>query len=158
MLLPTQVALAFPGEAVQTYEALLGAVDYSKGFPPRHTTWNWTSFMGKLADGTPLGINAVRHFNAELENVLWLGETPYALGPVAYNYAPPLDQHPWTMTGEALRLQLNPYGARRENLNFGVLKSQFVQAYGKVTGQLYHNQQWQSFEGHGLMEEHEARW
>lgn len=158
LLLPTQMTFKAVGQRPRQWTNVQGSVDYSKGFPPRHTTWNWTSIMGQLDNGMPLGINVVDHFNEELENTLWLGDQQRLLGKMTYCYAPPLDQQPWQVAGEGLELTLQPWGARREHLNLGLLKSRFTQAFGSVKGRLWHNEAWQPFQGQGVMEEHEARW
>ncbi len=85
LLLPTQIDVRLPdGSTFQ--QTALGSLDYSKGYPPRHTRWNWTSFMGHLDDGTPVGINSVHGFNDNLENALWVGDQVQRLGTMHYHY------------------------------------------------------------------------
>ncbi|MGH1339486.1 MAG: DUF2804 family protein [Aureispira sp.] len=158
LLLPTQIYYQ-QGQELYEQEAL-GSLDYSKGYPPRHTRWNWTSFMGQLDDGTPIGINSVKGFNQDLENALWLGDNITRLGSMDYHYPSTPLQEAWQMQAQdgQLKVQLQPDGLRQENINLRVLKSQFQQVFGPIKGQLYHQEKWHNFQGYGLMEEHEARW
>lgn len=159
LLLPTTIHYHNKNKHYDNAPAL-GSLDYSKGYPPRHTRWNWTSFMGQLADGTPIGINAVKGFNQDLENALWLGDQVQRLGNMDYHYpSAPLEKS-WQMQAQngQVALTLTPKGLRQENINLGLLKSKFKQVFGPIKGRLYHQEQWQNFEGYGLMEEHEALW
>lgn len=158
MLLPTQVSLHTNKLGARTWEQLPGAVDYSKGFPPRKTEWHWASFQGKLANGTPFGCNAVRQFNNGLENALWIGGEQYALGTTQFKTQKPIDQQPWEVTADGLELQLTPWGARKEKTNYWLLSSQFTQVYGKGEGRLFYKDEWHPFRGYGVLEKHKARW
>lgn len=159
LLLPTSISYKNGAADYQTKQAL-GSLDYSKGYPPRHTTWNWTSFMGALEDGTPLGINTVDGFNNNLENALWIGEEVQLLGKMNYQCQTYPTEAPWYMTAQngQLKLQLEGENCRREHINLALLKSSFLQAFGPVQGQLYYQDQWQNFKGYGIMEDHEALW
>lgn len=159
LLLPTQIYYKNTDFEYQENHAL-GSLDYSKGYPPRHTRWNWTSFMGQLEDGTPVGINAVHGFNQDLENALWVGDTIKCLGTMNYHCPNAPLEEAWQMQAQdkQLELRLIPDGLRQENINLGLLKSQFKQVFGSIKGQLYHQEQWQNIQGYGLMEDHEALW
>lgn len=158
MLLPTKVTLHTNKLGVRTWDNLPGAVDYSKGFPPRSTEWNWVSLQGKLSDGTPFGLNAVQHFNSGLENALWIGGEQYALGAVQFRHQKPIDEQPWTVTAEGVELHFTPWGARKDKTNYWLLKNHFTQVYGKGEGRLFYEGTWHRFQGYGVLEKHDARW
>jgi hypothetical protein len=160
LLLPTQLHVQHPDFEAYTNRPALGSLDHSKGYPPRHTRWNWTSFMGQLDDGTPVGVNTVRGFNDELENALWVGNQVQRLGQMHYHYPSAPLTAPWRMQADdqQLVLELQPDGLRQENIHLGLLKSNFKQVFGTVQGTLYHQEQWRALNGYGLMEDHEALW
>ncbi|MFK7796212.1 MAG: DUF2804 family protein [Aureispira sp.] len=159
LLLPTSIYYKNDGKEYKNTQAM-GSLDYSKGYPPHHIRWNWTSFMGKLDDGTPIGINAVNGINKELENALWIGNKIERLGKMEY----PPSTHPveksWFVKAknDRLQLQLQPEGIRRQDINFKFLKSHLKQFLGPMKGKIYRQETWQNFEGYGVMEYHEAYW
>jgi len=159
LLLPTQVTCTIDGQK-QHFEGLKSGIDFSKGYPPRQTSWNWVSFLGKTADGQAVGINLVDGFNQNIENAVWIGEERHLLGKVSFDYSRPLTQSTWQVHSEQnnLELYMQPNGSRAENLNLKVLKSDFTQVFGKITGRIRLGEKWQSLEGYGVMEEHEAVW
>jgi hypothetical protein len=159
VLLPSSAVLAYNGQIIN-FENLRASIDFSKGYPARKTFWNWTSFMGETEDGIPVGMNLVDGFNGNLENVIWLGDQRIYLGKIIYNYQPPLESSIWEVrsTDNLLKLEMNPKGARKENVNALVMKSKFTQVYGPMTGQIVIDGQLKKIKGSGVMEEHEALW
>lgn len=158
-LLPTEIQFTENGKT-QNFSNLYGSLDFSKGYPPRHTNWNWTSFLGQLEDGTPVGINLVDKFNQNMENAIWIGNERVLAGDVRYQYNKPLEKSLWevySQNGE-LELTMQPSGCRKENLNLQVLKSKFIQVFGVIEGRIKHQGVWKNLKGHGVMEEHEAIW
>lgn len=156
--LPAQVEFTYKG-VTQRCHTVLGGIDFSKGYPPRHTTWNWTSFMGQTTDGTKVGINLVDKFNDNIENALWLGNEQSLLGSVKYEYAQASEKNAWRVFNDNLEIVMpNPLGARRENVNAIFLKSKFIQVFGVMSGKIKVNNIWTNIEGFGVMEEHEAKW
>jgi hypothetical protein len=159
VLLPTSIYYKNNTQEYKDTQAI-GCLDYSKGYPPHHTVWNWTSFMGKLENGTPIGINTANGFNKEIENTIWLGNTIERLG--AMDYPPsttPIEQS-WIMKAknDHLYLHLQPEGVRHLDINFQFLKSNLKQFFGPMKGKIYHQEIWQNFEGYGFMQYHEAFW
>ena len=159
LLLPTSIYYKNKGQEYKNTQAI-GSLDHSKGYPPYHTHWNWSSFMGKLEDGTPIGINAVNGFNQELENAIWIGSKIKRLGKMDYPCPATPVENCWVMKAKdnLLQLQLQPEGIRHQEINFKLLKSSLKQFLGPVKGKLYHQETWKNFEGYGLMEYHEALW
>lgn len=159
LLLPTNIQLKQKGET-QFFNNLHGGIDFSKGYPPKHTNWNWTSFLGKLEDGTPVGINVVDQFNQNMENVVWVGTERILIGNVGYQYNKPLAKSIWkvrSLNGD-LELSMQAKGSRKENINLKLLKSKFTQVFGQIEGKIRHQGTWKKLIGYGVMEEHEAIW
>ena len=159
LLLPTSIYFKNRQKEYKNTQAM-GSLDYSKGYPPRHTIWNWTSFMGKLEDGTPVGINTVNGFNEELENAIWIGGKIQRLGKMKYAPSTTPIEYTWLMKSknETLQLRLRPEGIRQQDIELKLMKSKFKQVFGPIKGQLYHQDSWKKLEGYGVMEDHEALW
>lgn len=159
LLLPTTVRFTKDGKT-ETINDLQSGIDFSKGYPPRHTFWNWTSFIGQTEDGLPVGINLVDGFNDNLENAVWIGNEQVLLGKMLYDYQPPIEKSVWEVNAVEgnLQLSMQPKGVRKENINVGLLKSKFTQVYGAISGKFKHKGNWKKLSGFGAMEEHEALW
>lgn len=118
----------------------VGGLDYTHGYLARHTAWRWGFMCGRLADGSPVGVNLVEGFNETRsdvnENALWLGGKLYPLGRARFrwNKADPLDR--WTVetTDGRVQLEFTPIGAHREERDLRVVKSHFVQPVGLFNG------------------------
>ncbi|WP_278315479.1 DUF2804 domain-containing protein [Lolliginicoccus levis] len=137
------------------------SLDFTLGYPPRETLWNWASLDGTTGSGSPIAINLVAHFMNGLENAAWWrGEiVPLPQATFELDRSAPLD--PWRLrtAGGELDLVFNPEGQRREHLEAGVIASKFVQPFGwfegtfrSPDGGLHHVQ------GRGVVEDHRARW
>jgi len=148
------------GKTMHKRENLSGAIDFSKGYPPRNTFWNWTSFMGKTDDGRAVGINLVDGFNGNMENVLWIENRHHFFGKMLYDYQPPINSSKWEVNSvdASLQLRLEPKGSRNENINVLLMKSKFTQVYGPMSGFFKEDDKIVNLEGFGVMEEHEALW
>ncbi len=159
LLLPTKINLTANGQNKE-YRDLYAGLDFSKGYPPKHTNWNWTSFTGILEDGTPVGINVVDQFNKNMENVIWIDKERILIGDVNYSYSKPAEKSEWRVRSENGNLELTmiPKGNRKEHINLKLLKSKFIQVFGTIEGRINHNGVWKNLTGYGVMEEHEAIW
>jgi hypothetical protein len=143
-----------------TQQGPVGVLDFSLGYPPRTTFWNWASLAGQTETGEPVGINLVGVFNAGRENGLWLGGRLIPLAPARFTYEKPLAEGPWHIRTDCgtVEMAFKPQGARAENLNLGVAKSIFSQPFGTFSGTLRVQGATLPFSGHGVVEEHLARW
>jgi hypothetical protein len=160
LLLSAKVEFELEGQTTKLTDLKAG-IDFSKGYPPRYTFWNWTSFMGQTEEGEEIGINLVDGFNENIENAVWWGNGAHQLlGKVLYDYQPPLESTRWEVNAAdaSLHLQLDPKGARKENINALFLKSKFTQVYGPMQGWIKKGDRTLKIWGYGLMEEHEALW
>ena len=139
---------------------LKSGIDFSKGYPPRKTFWNWVSFVGKTVDGMEVGINLVDKFNGNLENVIWLGEEKIQVGKVLFDYQPPIESTEWEISAvdATLYLKMKPLGKRNENINALIMKSKFTQVFVLTEGYIIHKGEKIHLSGYAVMEEHEALW
>ncbi|MCB1179821.1 MAG: DUF2804 domain-containing protein [Leptospiraceae bacterium] len=159
MNLKANVKLNMNGENIN-FEGYFGTIDFSKGFPPRETFWNWASLSGVTEDGKSFALNLVTIFNDGLENILWLDEKIIPLGKAKFHYNQPISKNNTSVTTEDEIIEFNffPEGERSENLNVLVLKSNFTQAFGKFEGKVNLKNKILKIKGFGLLEEHTAVW
>jgi hypothetical protein len=152
-------------------------VDWTHGFFPYHTVWNWAAAAGPAAaGGGRVGLNLCRGVHEDpagrfSENALWLDGRPAALPRV--EFAVPEDpKAPWHVrtaspsrpgangTPGLVDLTFHPLGERAGDVNAGVILSQFRQPFGTFEGTL------RDLEGRearlagvpGVVEDHIARW
>lgn len=135
-------------------------IDFSFGYPPRTTTWNWASLIGSTEDGIPVCINLVAEFNNGLENVLWFGKDIQFLSQSIFKYSNSINQNKVQIETADETLKINFYceGARKETIDVGFLKSDFVQPFGRFDGVYLHKGEATNIKGYGLLEEHTAIW
>ncbi len=155
----TELSIEHEGKTYQV-SGNYGAVDFSKGYPPRETVWNWLSFIGTTQSGKNVGVNLVKHFNDELENILWVDGQKTALSSGTFTMQKPFDKNNWHITTDdkILDCTVAPNGARSENVNILLMKSIFTQVYGKISGTLLINGVRESFTATGVCEDHHALW
>lgn len=136
------------------------AIDFTLGYPPSHTFWNWACLSGETDNGMLLGINLVGDFNNGLENCLWLDSKPIPLGQAVFSYEKPIDKNKLKLHTEdnILDITFEPIGARSENLDLLFIKSQFTQPFGIFSGTLKQGETEHFIKGKGVVEEHFAVW
>lgn len=132
------------------------ALDFTLGYPPRSSLWNWASLDGLRADGRKVGVNLVAHFMNGLENALWLGDALIPLGQATFAYDPSNLLAPWHLRTVDGRVDVvfEPSGRRAEYLNALWLRSRFAQPFGRWSGTV----DGVAASGHGVVEEHAALW
>lgn len=142
------------GQSVDT--ASSSAVDFTLGYPPRSTLWNWASLDGSTDDGRRVGLNLVAHFNNGLENALWLDGELLPLAQACFDYDPRDLTRPWRVTSldGIVDIRFTPDGQRAEHLNALLLKSRFAQPFGRFEGRVGTDR----VSGFGVVEEHAALW
>ena len=148
-----------PGE-IRRYGEVLGALDFTLGYPPRETRWNWACLVGSTSDGRRFGLNAVAHFNQGLENAMWLDGALVPLGETRFRPGHERCRDTWQIetADGSLQIAFEPEGARTETIRLGLLASRFVQPFGRFTGRLQHRGSAVEIRGHGVVEDHFARW
>ncbi|MFT3927505.1 MAG: DUF2804 domain-containing protein [Myxococcales bacterium] len=136
-----------------------GMLDFTLGYPPRRTFWNWAAGNGS-AEGAQLGFNLVAHFNQGLENALWLDDQLIPVGQVRFTYDATDLAKPWLVESDdgAFSARFEPDGQRAENIQALVLGSRFVQLFGRYRGALKVGAHTRDFSAFGVVEEHHALW
>ncbi|MCW3128329.1 MAG: hypothetical protein JWO03_3987 [Bacteroidetes bacterium] len=159
LLLPITIEATVDGETV-ICEGNIGGVDFSKGYPPRHTFWNWASLNGVTDTGIEFGVNLVADFNNSIENALWVDGKVLQLSQAAFSYGRPVEKSIWqinTLDG-VLNMKFNPLGVRGENINALLMMSKFKQPFGTFSGTVKLEGVLHNFTGYGVVEEHFAKW
>lgn len=160
-----EMALATEGEFIfkgrrQKFSGEYGILDYTKGYPPRRTEWNWLSMVGKTESGKSLAVNLVDKFNNGIENAMWVDGKPIPLSTAHFHYIRPADKSIWRILtrDNIFEARFRPFGARGEDLNVGLMRSQFVQPYGLFDGVVKIDGVPEKFSGYGVTEDHLAVW
>jgi hypothetical protein len=130
----------------------VGALDYSHGLLARETTWRWAIGSCRTAAGLPVGFNLVSGFNDGLENAVWVDGDPEAVGTATVEADGDV-RHVRTDCG-TVDATLSVEAVREEDLDVGVIASQYVQPLGAWSGTVAGHR----IEGVGVAERHRARW
>jgi len=158
----------------------LAGFDYNRGYRPRETYWNWAAACGHSVAGERVGFNLTAHrpwegagANAHsgashskkadaLDCALWLGSRCEKLTRVEFDYDPSDLMSSWHIHDDEglVDLRFNPLGKRAEDVDFGVVVSQFHQPYGTFVGTLRDRdgRQHELSQVFGVTEQHFARW
>jgi len=156
--LPTQVTFQEPTGGWQA--SAVGVLDFSKGYPPRNTFWNWASLVGRTEDGRSFGLNLTADFNNALENAVWVDGQLVPLGTALFRYEPTVVLNEWRLSTAdgVLDLRFFPEGLREEQIVLGAFESRFQQPFGRFEGTLRLNGQTVRVTGSGVTEQHWATW
>lgn len=127
-----------------------GFLDFSHGMLARETIWNWAIGAGTTASGKEIGFNLVSQFNEGLENVVWTEGGPRYVGPVRFDTA----DETWSVQGNGIELSLGIAAIRSQDLDLGLVVSEYVQPLGPWRGTI----DGESFEGAGVAEYHRSVW
>jgi hypothetical protein len=159
LLVDTEVNIKYKNKTY-TASGKFGSIDFSKGYPPRKTMWNWLSFIGKTETGKDIAANIVDNFNDNLENVLYINDKKIILSKANFLYKKPLDRQNWQINtiDNLLHLEVKPQGKRSEDLNFILMKSKFTQVFGTIPGTVRLDGKLETFTAFGVTEEHFALW
>lgn len=157
---PVKVQINNGGVNTYAVSGNFGSIDFTKGYPPRETTWNWFSCIGKTESDKPIAINIVDKFNNNMENILWLDGQKHILSDANFTMQKPLDKTDWIIetNDKILSCHLSPRGARTENINALVMKSNFTQPFGMIDGTVTINGITEKFTAYGVAEDHHAVW
>ncbi len=135
----------------------MGLLDYTHGLLARETAWRWAAGSGRLADGSPVGFNLVEGFNDGLENGVWIGGRPQAVGAAAFSWDPGRPEARWRVQTADGRvdLRLDVEAVRAKDLDLGLAASRYRQPIGRWSGRIGGA----AMEGvFGVAEDHLARW
>jgi hypothetical protein len=148
-------------------------LDWNLGYRPYETWWNWAAGGGFAEDGTRVGFNLTAHrpwderhaASSETDATdcgLWIGGRCIKLDRVEFSYQPRAILQPWRIRDAdgLVDLTFSPVGKRVDDVNFGVVASQFQQPYGVFRGTLRtpEGDTKQLRDVFGVTEQHFARW
>ena len=158
--IPVKVQINNGGVNTYATSGNYGSIDFTKGYPPRETIWNWLSFIGKTESDKTIAVNLVDRFNANMENILWIDGSKTLLSAAKFSMQEPYDKTDWLISTNdgILNCHLSPRGARKENINALVMKSKFIQPFGIVDGTVLINGIAEKFTAFGVSEDHHALW
>lgn len=159
--LPVTGHITLGGEQHEVLAADSTAIlDIHKAHYPRHTWWKWSTAAGFDARGRRVAFNLTRNVvidDALHENALWIDGALFPLPHATFQ----LDGEPWRMRSDdgAVDLTFHTDGDRREDLNYGLVQSAFVQRFGRYTGTIRHGDETIDVsDWWGLAENHRAVW
>lgn len=120
-------------------------IDWTTGFFPRRTVWQWACGAGRDVVGRATGFNLARgvHDDARgrfTENALWIDGEPAPLPPVTFLVGE--GRSPWTVRSakgsEAglVDLVFEPRGERSEDVDLLLVSSKYRQPFGAFSGTL----------------------
>ncbi len=143
----------------------MAGLDYTNGYLSRRTSWRWAFASGRLSSGVPFGLNLVEGFNdgsdEAHENALWHGDQLIPLGRARFEYDIARVLETWRITTEDGAVELNflPIHAHREERDYKLVKSRFVQPLGLFEGTVRVGQSRLSIERlPGVVEDQDVLW
>lgn len=145
----------------------VGVLDWTSGVMPRKTRWRWASAAWRAGDERyGLNLSDLIYLDDQgrgRENALWIGDRVFELPSVRYEVPERPDVDPWWIRSEgsdAVALRFTPRGARREDLNLGVVQSSFCQPYGLFEGHVTttEGQRCALQDVFGVVEDHRSLW
>lgn len=111
--------------------------DYTDGYLARHTAWQWAFANGRLTDGRTIGLNLAKGINDAhtlQENALWLGPRLIPIGPARFHFDAGNPMDPWRVETDQLELRFEPIHIHREERDYRLVRSHFLQALGLFEG------------------------
>ncbi|MBR9726382.1 DUF2804 domain-containing protein [Shewanella intestini] len=147
----------------QPLNQALGSYDFSAGYMRRETSWRWASFNAHTATGV-VGANFAAGVNetGANENVFWVDGKRFLVGAMHFEFSRLSPIRPWKIHSACgqVALRFKVVSVRKEQLNLGLLKSNFRQFIGYFDGVLIDEHQQQHVISHqlGLCEDHYAKW
>ena len=159
---PVSGALDLGGRSIRL-DGALGASDWTRSQASRITEWKWASLSALLTDGTPIGLNlSAQVYDDErghsVENAFWVDGEVRRLSGVTFEVPSRPQTQRWrihSIHGDEVDLDFEPLGAREEHTNFGIVRTDFVQPYGKFAGRVRGHQIDGAF---GVVETHLSVW
>lgn len=158
------------GELREDTSEGLSGIDWNCGYRATETYWNWAAATGRSVSGDVVGFNltAHRHWESPEEEedaadcALWLGGERIKLPRIEFDYNHDNLMAPWRIHDAAglVDLVFQPDGERHDDINFGLVVSQFHQPYGRFSGTLAgpSGARFELDGVYGVTEQHFARW
>ncbi|MBM4344968.1 MAG: DUF2804 domain-containing protein [Deltaproteobacteria bacterium] len=160
-----ELALAFGDQRVAGPG--LATSDWTRSVALRETRWKWASLVAHLPAGRRLGLNLSAEVYDDArghgrENAVWIDGAVWPIGGVRFAVPADPERAPWridSLEDGAVDLRFEPMGARRQDLDFGAVASQFVQPFGRFFGRVVVAGNTVPIAGAvGVVENHRARW
>lgn len=152
-------------QQVVSADSSLGNLDWGRGVWDYSSFWVWASSSVFLEDGRTLGLNLGYGFgdtSAATENAMILDGRVHKLGDVQITYAGDDLMHPWHMSSQDGRLDLEfvPFKERVARSNLLLVASTVHQMFGRYSGELVTDggETVVVEDAVGFAEEHYARW
>jgi hypothetical protein len=145
-------------------ENTFAVFDWTNGFFPRQTFWNWACGAGFAQDGTQVAFNFSRgvYEKGLLENIVWINGIPHETGKIIFTYDNKNPEQAWHVrcADKSVDLVFTPEGIRRASENFGIIQSSFIQPCGTFSGQIriHKSSPYHLTRAGGVVEEHYAKW
>lgn len=122
----------------------LGASDWTRAQANRVTEWKWASLSGQLSDGSTIGLNLSADVYDDVnghsvENALWIDGQVRPLSGVRFAVPSDPKTQRWviqSIDSDEVQIEFEPLGAREEHSNFGLVRMDFVQPYGRFAGRV----------------------
>lgn len=129
-------------------------VDDTAGYHARHTAWRWSAGVGHAEDGRAVAWNLVAGVNdppVDSERSVWIDGAAREVAPC--RFAADLS---WVRSADGLALDFASEAVRERHEELLLARSDYVQPFGAFSGLLGGGVR--LAEGHGVMEDHRARW
>ncbi len=154
-------------------------LDYNYGYRPRQTWWNWAAAGGKAQGGERIGFNFSAHrpwpgargaqgrprdtgVPDAGDCALWLPGGCVKLPRIEFEYDPADIMRTWWLRDEEglVDLRFEPSGQRSDDVNLGMVVSQFHQPYGTFSGTVRSRagEVFELADLFGVTEQHYALW
>lgn len=139
----------------------LATVDWTRSLASRRTVWKWASFAG-TSGGRRVGLNLSADIyddpaGESQENAFWIDGKVHPLGGVVFDVPQEPGAQDWRIrsrSGDDVDLTFRPMGARAQHLDLKILRSNFVQPYGRFTGRVLNI----DVDVFGVVEDHDSIW
>ncbi|MCA9532435.1 MAG: DUF2804 domain-containing protein [Myxococcales bacterium] len=155
------------GDQRLDFRDAFGTLDWTRSLANRETRWKWASFAGRNKAGDAVGLNLSAEVYDDAagdsrENGFWLNGKVAPLGGVTFEVPKDPGVNDWRIVSRdqtggrpEVDLSFEPFGARRQNLDLRLVRSDFIQPYGVFRGQVLGHDVQDVF---GVVEDHLAVW
>ncbi|MEW6774746.1 MAG: DUF2804 domain-containing protein [Bdellovibrionota bacterium] len=161
--LPASGEFRYGNETIRAEKAL-AAIDWTRSVARRETKWKWASFSGRAPDGRALGLNLSSDVyegpgGVSQENAFWIEGKAHPLGSVRFELPPDPRRGAWRLQSKEIDLEFTPWGTREEHVNFGLVRSDFIQPCGIFSGHVLIGGEKIGIKNiFGVVEDHLAKW
>ena len=155
------------GDQRLDFREAYGALDWTRSLANRETHWKWASFAGRDKAGDTVGLNlSAEVYDDEAgnsrENGFWLNGKLTPLGGVRFEVPRDPAVNDWRLVSRDAQggspevdLTFEPFGARQQNMDLRLVRSDFIQPFGVFRGRVLGHDIEDMF---GVVEDHLAVW